>query len=120
MTESPNLSQLSKSILAFREERSWQQYHDPKNLVMAFASEVGELSAIVRWVANSEPDNFARVPANRRRIAHEIGDSGILLLSLCDRLAIDPADAIEETFRWNARNYPADCSRGRSERPDLD
>jgi hypothetical protein len=35
---------------SFAEERDWQQFHTPKNLVMALAGEVGELLEIFQWL----------------------------------------------------------------------
>jgi dCTP diphosphatase len=109
---------LSAAVRAFAQEREWGTYHDPKNLVMALAAEVGELAALLRWVPNSESDRFAAVPSSRQQLANEIGDVGIVLFSLCDRLGIDLRQAIEDKLRLNAANYPADIARGHAERPE--
>ena len=38
------LNDAKQMISRFVDERDWLQYHDPKNLVMAMMSEVGELA----------------------------------------------------------------------------
>ena len=42
--------ELAEALAAFAEERDWNQYHSPKNLVMALSGEVGELSEIFQWM----------------------------------------------------------------------
>lgn len=43
---------LLEEIRTFVRERDWERFHDPKNLSMLLASEVGELLALFRWVDN--------------------------------------------------------------------
>lgn len=101
----------------FVAERDWSQFHDPKNLAMLLASEAGELLAEYRWVANTEADAHSREPVARARIEDEIGDVGMSLLLLCDRIGVDLAEAMRKKLRRNEERYPVEASRGRSERP---
>jgi NTP pyrophosphatase (non-canonical NTP hydrolase) len=101
----------------FVAERDWAQFHDPKNLAMLLASEVGELVAEYRWVAGDAADAHSREPAARARIADEIGDVGIALLLLCDRTGIDLGDAVTAKLARNSARYPAEKSRGKPDRP---
>src|ERR1043165_2474683 len=73
----------------FVAERDWQQFHDPKNLAMLLASEVGELVAEYRWIDGRDADEHSRADPARARIADEIGDVGIALVLLCERTGID-------------------------------
>lgn len=118
MSADRSVDALSAAVRAFAQEREWGTYHDPKNLVMALTAEVGELAALLRWVPNSESDSFGEEPRARQRLVNEIGDVGIVLFSLCDRLGVDLWQAIDEKLRLNAANYPAARARGRAERPD--
>jgi dCTP diphosphatase len=108
---------LSQCAKAFADERDWEQFHDPKNLAMALASEVGELVSVLRWTPSSAADAFARAPQNFQRITEELGDIGILLLLLCDRVGTTLDDVVIAKLRINNAKYPADLSRGRSEPP---
>ncbi|MFA6034094.1 MAG: nucleotide pyrophosphohydrolase [Myxococcota bacterium] len=112
-----NLEDILDLLRAFVAERDWAQFHDPKNLVMALASEVGELTALFRWVAGTEADGFAAVPANREKVGHEMADVAICLLLLADRLDVDLLDAVARKIELNAKKYPPESSRGRAERP---
>jgi dCTP diphosphatase len=117
MSSELTVADLTARAAAFAAERDWEQYHDPKNLVMALASEVGELSAHLRWLRNDEADSALRAGALRDRVIEEIGDVGILLLLLCNRAGVSLDDAVVQKLSLNAARYPIEASRGRAGRP---
>ena len=108
---------VKQELREFAAERDWEQFHDPKNLAMAVASEAGELLAEYRWVANDDADEWSRDPDNLARVSAEAADVAIMLLSFCDRVGIDLLDAMAKKIEVNRANYPVDESRGRSARP---
>ena len=112
-----DLEGLLTDLRRFVAERDWAQFHDPKNLAMLLASEVGELVAEYRWVAGGAADAHSGAGAARERIADEIGDVGIALLLLCDRTGIDLGEAIAAKLAKNQARYPVETARGRAERP---
>ncbi len=67
------LAAIQQKIIAFRNERDWAQFHDPKNLAEALSIEAGELLENFLWVptdqfrANSslKAQNFAVHVAER-------------------------------------------------------
>jgi NTP pyrophosphatase (non-canonical NTP hydrolase) len=101
----------------FVAERDWGQFHDPKNLAMLLASEAGELLAEYRWVRNDESDALSRDPQARQRIANEIGDVGIALVLLCDRIGLDLEAAMREKLARNRQRYPVEHAKGKATRP---
>ena len=113
-----NFAGVQERVNDFAAERDWKQYHDPKNLIMALSTELGELNALFRWVANGDSDAAASLEPLRQAMKEEIGDIGILLLLLCTRVRVDLLDAISSKLEINARKYPAGKARGRAERPD--
>lgn len=114
---SDRLETIRDRLRRFVAERDWGQFHDPKNLAMAVASEAGELLAEFRWVASENADAFVHESAKRARVELEIGDVAITLLLLCDRVGIDLFDAIERKMALNEGNYPARLAKGQSDRP---
>ena len=118
MSKAPSLEELRERIRAFSAAREWDKYHDPKNLTMLLASEVGELVAEFRWLTATEATTAMQSRERARRIAEEIGDVGIALLALCDKLNIDLPNAIAAKISLNATRYPVATARGRPERPD--
>jgi dCTP diphosphatase len=113
------LQDLLARLRHFVAERDWQQFHDPKNLAMLLASEAGELLAEYRWVPSDQADAASREGERRARILSEIGDVGIALLLLCERIGADPIAAMCAKLEVNRTRYPADVVRGRSDRPAL-
>ena len=111
------IDEVVRELRAFVAEREWEQFHDPKNLAMALASEAGELLAEYRWVSNAEADSYTKDDDHRKRIAAEVADVGIALLLLCDRTGLDLIEAIKQKMAVNRQNYPVEQSRGRWERP---
>jgi NTP pyrophosphatase (non-canonical NTP hydrolase) len=111
------IAALQEAAVAFAREREWQSFHDPKNLAMALASEVGELNAILRWVPSSDSDNVVAGADVRTRVEQEIGDIAILLLLLCARTRIEFARAVTAKLALNSKNYPVTSSMRRADRP---
>ena len=111
-----DVESLIAELRQFVAERDWAQFHDPKNLAMLLASEVGELVAEYRWVASDAADAHALDGEARARIADEIGDVGIALLLLCDRTGIDLGQAIAAKIAKNRGRYPVEKARGRAGR----
>jgi NTP pyrophosphatase (non-canonical NTP hydrolase) len=111
-----SLKDITAELRQFVEERAWGRFHDSKNLSMLLASEAGELLAEFRWVANREADKHAQIAPQRERIEHELGDVGIALLLLCDRLGIDLVIAIRNKIALNRTNYPVNEAYGKAER----
>ena len=111
------LQTVIKDLRMFVAEREWSQFHDPKNLAMAVASEAGELLAEYRWISNTEADQHTKDPNRHARISAEAADVGIALLLFCDRTGVDLLGAIQNKMITNSRNYPADKSKGKAERP---
>ena len=113
----PTVESLQALVVSFAEARNWQRFHDPKNLTMALASEVGEIADILRWVDNTDSDAVLRDSAVGQRFRHEVADAMILLLLLCDRTGVNLTAAVEEKLSINATNYPVEDSRDFAERP---
>jgi dCTP diphosphatase len=112
------LESLIAELRVFVAERDWQPFHDPKNLAMLVASEAGELLAEYRWIANTSADAHAAAGEARARVVAEIGDVGIALVLLCDRIGVDLTQAISDKLALNRERYPADKARGKASRPE--
>ena len=58
----------------FATDRDWDQFHNPKNLVMALTGEVGELVEIFQWLTPDEAAAAMSVPAVGQHISDELAD----------------------------------------------
>jgi len=104
------LEDLTRELRRFAEERDWEQFHAPKNLVMALAVEAAELMEHFQWLTAEESD---RLPAGRAAaVREELADVFIYLLRLADRLDVDLGEAAREKIAKNAEKYPVAKSRG--------
>lgn len=108
---------LAQTLRTFNAERWWGAFHTPKNLAMALASEVGELCALFRWRTPEQSEPAALDEPTLQSVRDEVGDSLLILLTLCDRLKIDPVDAATAKLRANAAKYPVEAARGHAEKP---
>jgi dCTP diphosphatase len=110
------VSELRERVLAFVRERDWEQFHSPKNLSMALAAESGELMEHFLWASPEESRVIAADPGKRARIAEELADVVIYALEFANATGLDVAASIEAKMAANARKYPVEKSKGRSDK----
>ena len=110
------LAELKSRVLTFVRERDWEQFHSPKNLSMALAAETGELMEHFLWESGEQSLAIANLPANRAKIADELADVVIYALEFANMTGLDVAAAIEAKMAANAKKYPIEKARGRSEK----
>jgi dCTP diphosphatase len=110
------VGELRARVLAFARERDWEQFHSPKNLSMALAAEAGELMEHFLWAESKASAETARDARKRPEIADEIADVVIYALEFANICGIDLAAAIEVKLAKNARKYPIEKARGRSDK----
>jgi NTP pyrophosphatase (non-canonical NTP hydrolase) len=110
------VAELKSRVLHFVRERDWEQFHSPKNLSMALAAEAGELMEHFLWSTPEQAAVIARDPAKRERIAEELADVVIYALEFANMTGLDVAASIEAKLAANARKYPVEKARGRSDK----
>jgi NTP pyrophosphatase (non-canonical NTP hydrolase) len=93
--------------------REWNQFHSPKNLVMALACESAELMEHFLWIDNAASHEAVKDPATRELVADEMADVAGALLALCNALDLDLSDAIARKMAKNELKYPVDKVRGK-------
>ena len=106
-----NIEKIEKIIDKFSEDRDWNKYHSPKNLVMALSGEVGELNEIFQWL--SEKESYNLPPETKQHTKDEVADIAIYLLKICMKLDINLEDAIVEKMKSNEKKYPVDKIKGK-------
>jgi NTP pyrophosphatase (non-canonical NTP hydrolase) len=107
------IESLRREIAAFIRERDWEQFHDPKNLSMAIATEAAELMEHFRWARNEQSRELVRDPVTRHAIAEELADILAFALSFANAADIDITSTLRAKMAKNALKYPADQYRGR-------
>jgi len=108
-----DLDALARRLEQFAVARDWAQFHNPKNLAMALAGEVGELVAEFQWLT---PDQAATVMTDdaeaAARIRAELGDVTNYFVRLADVVGVDLVEAAHAKIDANDKRYPADTYRG--------
>ena len=108
------ISELKTRVLAFVQEREWEQFHTPKNLSMALAAETGELMEHFLWATGEQSRAIVNDPSKRLKIADELADVVIYAIEFANMTGLDISAAIEAKMAANAQKYPVEKSRGRS------
>jgi NTP pyrophosphatase (non-canonical NTP hydrolase) len=103
---------LSARLREFTAERAWEQFHTPKNLVMALTGEVGELNEIFQWLSPQQSADVMTDPAQATAVRDELADVLAYLLRLADVLGVDLESALTDKIAKNARKYPVETSLG--------
>ena len=112
------LNDLQQELRVFAAERDWQRFHTPKNLVMALAGEVGELTELFQWLTPEESAAVMTTEGKAERVREEVADVFAYLLQLADHLDIDLAKALREKVRRNEQRYPVALAKGRADKYD--
>ena len=97
---------------AFTDERDWDQFHDPKSLVLAIVGEVGELSELFQWLPAAEASALAGKDPLNSRVAEEMSDVLLYLVRLADVLGIDLHTSAVAKIESAGERFTADDVRG--------
>lgn len=103
---------LTQALAAFAAERDWDQYHSPKNLVMALTGEVGELTEIFQWLSEEASQSAAHSPETATAVREELADVTLYLVRLASVLGVDLNEAVTQKLQKNAHRYPVNKARG--------
>ena len=110
-----DLETIRQAVARFASDRDWDQFHSPRNLLLAVISEMGELAELVRWAGDSEPS----IPEDKRQDwADEMADVFILLVRLADRSGVDLTTAFERKLRLAGEKYPVEAFKGSNRKYD--
>lgn len=93
-----------QALLKFRNERDWEQFHNPKDLALAINIEAGELLELFLWKDAED--------AKKERVKEELADVFSFALLLAEKYDFDVEEIIMEKIKSNAEKYPVDKAKG--------
>ncbi|KAI1887443.1 hypothetical protein AGOR_G00190350 [Albula goreensis] len=108
----PTMEDIRRLQAEFTDERDWNQFHQPRNLLLALVGEVGEVAELFQWkgeVAEGLPD---WTEAEREHLSHELSDVLIYLLELAEKCHVDLPKAVLRKMALNRLKYPASKVHG--------
>lgn len=114
MENPDSIAALTAEVRQFARERDWEQFHDPKSLILALVGEVGELAELFQWVPAESAAALYTDPARKQRAGEEISDVLIYLLRLADVLGIEVGDAVVSKLDEAKTRYGVRDVRGRA------
>lgn len=109
------MSDLNDLMIRYREftrERDWEQFHDPRSLILALVGEVGELAELFQWPGPRIEEATDKSSEMNRRAAEEISDVLLYLIRLADVLNIDPLKSAQEKLNAAEQRFPAQEFKG--------
>lgn len=107
MKETKDLQDL---LLAFRDERDWKQFHNPKDLALGLSIEASELLEVYLWKNAGE--------ANVEKVREELADVFSFALLLAEKYNLDVTEIVTEKIEKNRAKYPVGKSRGSAKKYD--
>ncbi|KAK6146276.1 hypothetical protein DH2020_020145 [Rehmannia glutinosa] len=114
--EGVTLEDLKEKLANFAKERDWDQFHSPRNLLLALVGEVGELSEIFQW-KGEVPRGLPDWPQEEKQhLGEELSDVLLYLVRLSDVCGIDLAKAALTKLELNAQKYPVQLCKGSSQK----
>ncbi|XP_057547486.1 uncharacterized protein LOC130826031 [Amaranthus tricolor] len=113
---SVNLDDLQTKMAYFAKERDWDQFHTPRNLLLALVGEVGELSEIFQWKGEVPRGLPGWSEEEKQHLGEELSDVLLYLVRLSDICGVDLGKAALRKLELNALKYPIHLSKGSSKK----
>ncbi|KAE9617967.1 hypothetical protein Lal_00037821 [Lupinus albus] len=104
---SVTLDMLKQIMDKFAKDRDWEQYHTPRNLLLAMVGEVGELSEIFQWKGEVEKGLPDWKEEEKVHLGEELSDVLLYLIRLSDMCGVDLGKAALRKVQLNAIKYPS-------------
>lgn len=99
---------ITTALLEFRNNRDWEQFHNPKDLAVAIGVEAGELLEQFLW-KNSED-------VTREKVAEELADVFAYAFLLAEKYDFDVKEIVLAKIRRNGEKYPVEKAKGTSKK----
>lgn len=99
-----DIKELTKALIVFRNDRDWEQFHNPKDLALAISIEAGELLENFLWKSHEE--------AKPEKVKEELADIFAYALLLADKYDFDVKKILLEKIKKNGEKYPVEKAKG--------
>ncbi|MEP7194499.1 MAG: nucleotide pyrophosphohydrolase [Actinomycetota bacterium] len=107
-----DLTEIRDAAREFIAEREWEQFQDPKSILLALVGEVGELAELLQWLPADMAREKLRKEPLHTRVAEEMADVLVYLVGLADQCGVDLGSAAVAKIQGSADKYPKDQNRG--------
>ena len=100
--------EIIQALLKFRNERDWDQFHNPKDLALAISIESAELLELFLW-KNAED-------ANTEKVKEELADVFSFAFLLAEKYGFDVKEIVLDKIKSNGMKYPVEKAKGTSKK----
>jgi NTP pyrophosphatase (non-canonical NTP hydrolase) len=100
--------EITNCLLEFRNQREWEQFHNPKDLSIAISIEAAELLELFLWKSSTE--------APKEQIQEELADILAYAFLLANHYKFDIQEIILEKIKKNQIKYPVEKSKGNAKK----
>lgn len=101
------------AILKFRDDRDWEQFHNPKDLATALSIEASEVEECFLWKSQEESYEIWR---NDPKVKEEIADVFNYLVLFAETCWIDLEKEVLAKIEKNNQKYPVEKAKGKSDK----
>lgn len=108
-----DFKKLQKSILDFRNERDWEQFHNPKDLASAISIEASELLEKFLWKSQEESYEIWK---NDKEVHEEFADIFNFMILFAKECNIDIEKEVLNKIEKSNKKYSVDKSKGKSDK----
>lgn len=96
--------EIIQELIKFRDERDWEQFHNPKDLAVAINVEAGELLELFLWKNSND--------ANHEKVKEELADVFAYAFLLAHKYNFDVKAIVLDKIKKNAEKYPIHKAKG--------
>lgn len=109
--ESNPFQKFIDSVLKFRNERDWKQFHAPKDSAIALVFEATEVLEHFQWKNDTEVSTY--IKGKKKEIGDELSDVLFWVLLMSHDLEIDLPKAFKMKMKQNRKKYPIAKAKGK-------
>jgi len=108
MTEMTEIKNITNRLIEFRNEREWEQFHNPKDLAIALSIESNELLETFLWKKHDE--------ATREKVEEELADVFTYAFLIAEKYDFNVAEIINRKIDRNNEKYPVEKAKGNAKK----
>lgn len=99
-----DIKKITDKLTEFRNERDWEQFHNPKDLALAINIESSELLEEFLWKKSED--------AKIEKVKEELADVFAYAFLLADKYDFDVKQIVLDKIKSNGEKYPIDKAKG--------
>lgn len=99
-----DIEEITQALIKFRNERDWEQFHNPKDLALALNVEAAELLELFLWKDAGDADEA--------KIREELADVFAFAFLMAEKYKLDVKEILLDKINKNAVKYPVGKSKG--------